>query len=87
MVAAIWIVRKDPDDKVAGINGIETGVINDDDADSGATVLADTEAAVIAAGHPIGSGYFSSADLALGSGQLDTDEDMILCGKRVEVIA
>jgi len=87
MAAAIWIVRKATDDKVAIVDGIETVIINDDDLDSEATVLADTEAAVIAAGHAIASGYFSTAVLALAAGQLDTDEDFIAVGKRIEVIA
>jgi hypothetical protein len=87
MVAAIWIVRKATDDKVAVVDGIETVIINDDSVDTEATVLADTEAAVIAAGHAISSGYFSTAALALAAGQLDTDEDFIAVGKRIEVIA
>ncbi len=88
MAAAIWIVRKLVSNKVDIVDGIETVMINDDDLDSEATVLADTHAAVIVAGHQIPpSGYFDTAVLALAAGQLDTDEDMIMMGKRLEVIA
>lgn len=86
MAAAVWTVRKLPSNKIDIVNGIETVIVNNDDGDSEATVLADTHAAVIAAGYPIPpSGYFDSADLTLTD--MSTDEDMLIMGKRVEVIA
>ena len=87
MVAAIWLVRKLDSNKQETINGITTVFINDDNADSEAVVLADTEAALVAAGHDIPTGYFDSADLALAAGQMDADGDLVASGCRVEVIA
>jgi predicted transcriptional regulator len=88
MVAAIWIVRKDPDPTRPVINGLTTVIINADDAGSEATTIAEATASLVAQGHPLDSGYFDSADLALGAGQLDTDEDLIALGDpRIEVIA
>jgi len=88
MAAAIWIVRKLTSDKQLIIDGIETVFVNQDDADTEATVLSDLHTAIIAAGHDIpAAGYFNTADLALSATNLDTDEDMVLCGKREEVLA
>lgn len=87
MAAAIWIVRANKPPHTL-IDGIDVVFINDDNLDSEATVLADTHAAVIAAGHAIpAAGYFSAAALALGVGELDTDLDMVIAKERVEVIA
>ncbi len=87
MAAAIWLVRKLPSNKRDTIDGIDTVWINDDDVDSEATVLTDTIAALVAAGHQIPAGYFDTADLALGAGQLDTDLDLVIGSNRREVIA
>lgn len=86
MAAAIWIVRSNKHPK-ALVDGIDTVFINDDDLDSEATVLADAQAAVLAAGHAIPDNYFDSAALALAVGQLDADGDMVICSDRQEVIA
>lgn len=85
MAAAIWIVRHLPDPTRAVINGIETVFVNEDDADPEATVLAATLATLVAAGHPLGTGYFDSAVLALTA--MSTDEDLVASGKRIELIA
>ncbi len=86
MAAAIWTVRKLVSNKIDIVDGIETVMINDDDGDTEAVVLADTHAAVIAAGHQIPpAGYFDTADLTLTD--MSTDEDMLMMGKRLEVIA
>lgn len=87
MAAAIWIVRANQEPHTL-VDGIDTVFINDDNLDSEATVLADTHAAVIAAGHAIpASGYFSTAALALGVGEMDADLDMVIGSDRREVIA
>lgn len=85
MVAAVWIVRKLVNNKQDIIDGIETVVVNNDDGDSEAVTLAAVEAALVALGHPVPSGYFDSADLALTD--MSTDMDLIAAGKRVESIA
>ena len=74
MVAAIWYVRKTTSEEpnVTLINGIHSAIINADDAGSEATTLAEAEPAL---GLP--SGYFDSAVLALGAGNLDADEDCV----------
>jgi len=87
MVAAIWLVRKNPDPTRPVINGIETVVCNADDGGDEATTIAEVVAVLVAEGHPLTAAYFDSADLALASGQLDTDEDLVACGERIEVIA
>lgn len=87
MAAAIWIVRKSTNNKEQTIDGIETVVINNDNLDNEATTIAGAEAALQAAGYDIPSGYFDTAALALGAGQLDTDQDLIACGQRIEIIA
>jgi len=88
MVATVFIVRKIPSDKETIINGITTVIVNEDSLDSEATVLAATEAALVAAGHPIPTGYFNSADQWNVAGQIDTDEDKLIFGpERQEIIA
>lgn len=88
MVATVFIVRKAVADKETIIDGITTVVINSDSVDSEATVLTATEAALVAAGHPIPTGYFNSADQWNAAGQIDTDEDLLIFGPdREEVIA
>ena len=87
MAAAIWIVRRSTDNRTDVIDGIETVVINNDDLDNEATTIAGAEAALQAAGYAIPDGYFDSADLALAAGQLDTDQDLIAMGERLEIIA
>lgn len=85
MPAAIWIVRKTVTGKPTTpiINGIEMAIINADDAGNAATTIAEAEAALQGAGVPIPSGYFNTAALALASGQLDTDEDVIAVGAEI----
>ena len=88
MAAAIWLVRKDSQDPV--VDGIVAAVINADDLGNEATTLAEAHAKCIAGGHGIpASGYFTSANLALAVGQLDTDEDAVFFADRArtEVIA
>jgi hypothetical protein len=87
VAAAIWIVRKSTNNRADTIDGIETVIINNDNLDNEATTLADTEAALQAAGYDIPTGYFDSADLALSAGQLDADGDLVAVGKRIEIIA
>lgn len=88
MVATVFIVRKDVSDRETIINGITTVVMNADDAETEADVLTATEAALVAVGHPIPAGYFNSADQWDASGQIDTDEDLLIFGpNREEVIA
>lgn len=87
MAATVWIVRKAVDDKETIIDGITSVIINLDDAEVEADVLTTTEGVVLAAGHPIPLGYFNSADIWSASGQIDTDEDMLVFGPaREEVI-
>jgi len=87
MAATIWIVRKLTNNKEQVIDGIETVIINNDNLDNEATTLAGAVAAVQAAGHDIPADYFDSADQWNSAGQLDTDQDLIACGGRIEVIA
>jgi len=87
MVATVFIVRKDVADKETIIDGITTVVINSDSADTEAAVLTATEAALVAAGHAIPTGYFNTADQWNAAGQIDTDDDMLIFGpNRKEVI-
>lgn len=87
MAAALWIVRRSTDNKTDVIDGIETVIINNDDLDNEATTIAGAEAALVAAGYPIPTGYFDSAALWNAAGQLDTDQDLIAMGGRLEIIA
>lgn len=87
MAAAIWIVRRATNNKTEIIDGIETVIINNDSLDNEATTIAGAEAALVAAGYDIPTGYFDTAALALGAGQLDTDQDLVAMGKRIEIIA
>jgi len=65
------------------IDGVVGGIINSDDAGTEADTLAEAHTACIAAGHNIpASGYFTNADLALGVGFADTDEDGVFFGDR-----
>lgn len=86
MAAAIWIVRANKPPHTL-VDGIDVVFINNDDLDSEATTLADATAAVQAAGHAIGSNYFTSAQLALTAGAMDTDGDCVICKDREEVLA
>lgn len=88
MAAAIWLVRKTGNAPV--VDGIVAAIVNADDLGSEATTLAEAHATCIAGGHAIpASGYFTSADLALAAGQLDTDEDAVFFTHRgtTDVIA
>lgn len=87
MAAAIWIVRKSTTNKAETIDGIETVIINNDSLDNEATTIAGAEAALQAAGYDIPDGYFDTAALALAAGQLDTDQDLVAMGERIEIIA
>jgi hypothetical protein len=87
VAAAIWIVRKSTNNRADTIDGIETVIINNDDLDNEATTLAGAEAALQTAGYDIPSGYFDTAALALSAGQLDTDQDLVAMGERLEIIA
>lgn len=80
MVAAIWIVRKLTTDKKDVFNGIETVVFNNDSVDTEAVTLA---AAATLLSLP--TGYFDTAVLALTD--MSTDQDLVACGERLEIIA
>jgi len=86
MAAAIWIVRANKPPHTL-VDGIDVVFINNDDLDNEATTIADAQAAVLAAGHAIPANYFTSAALALGVGNLDTDGDCVIAKDRQEVIA
>lgn len=87
MAAALWIVRKLTDNKADIIDGIEVVVINNDNLDSEAVTITGAEAALVAAGHAIPTGYFDTAVLGLAATQLDTDQDLIAMGPSIDIIA
>lgn len=77
MAAAIWYVRKTNSETPSTtlIDGIHSAITNADDGDSEATVIAEVETTM---GLP--AGYFDSAVLALGVGNLDADQDAVAFG-------
>jgi hypothetical protein len=88
MAAAIWLVRTGAGQKNL-VQGITRAVINSDDANTEADVIADATAVAQGLGLPINGTYFDSADLILAAGQMDADQDAILFGGdgAIEVIA
>lgn len=90
MAATVWIVRRDAADKSdMMIEEISTCIINKDDTTvNEAQAIAAAEAAAVAAGIPLPSGYFTSAAQWDASGQIDADDDALFLGQvRVEAIA
>ena len=90
MVATVWIVRRDSLDKPDKVvDDLTSCIINKDDTTvNEAQAIAAAEAAAIAAGYKIPSGYFTSADQWDDTGQIDADDDAIFFGQtRVEAIA
>lgn len=71
------------------VDGIHAVLINSDDGGTNATIIAEAEAQVVAAGHDIPSGYFDTVtDIDdLTSGPLKDDEDtMIILPRGTETV-
>lgn len=88
MAATVWIVRKATDDKSPIIDDVTACIINKDDTTvNEAQAIAAAEAAAVAAGIDLPSGYFSTAAQWGAAGQIDTDADAIFFTNQVEAIA
>lgn len=64
------------------VNGVSRVLVNNDDGDADAVKIANAEAAVVAAGMPIPSGYFDSVEL-IGpptAGIMTTEGDIVIFG-------
>ena len=93
MVASIFLVQKANAESpnLTIVDDIHAVIINADDASTDAVNIAEAEATVQAAGHPIPDGYFDTIQ-QLGvptGGIMTTDEDAIIILRRTttEVIA
>lgn len=87
MAAAIWLVRANQHPNNL-IDGIDSMIINNDDLDTEATTLTQAHAKAIAMGHALpAEGYFTTAALALGVGEMDADQDAVIFQAREEGIA
>lgn len=77
MAAAIWYVRRTTsgDTTTPLIDGLQTAIVNEDDATLEADVLVAANAAAQAAGYNVPDDYFDSAVLALTA--LGTDADTV----------
>lgn len=93
MAAGIFLVTKSgaeqPDNTI--INDLHVMVVNADDGDSDAVIIAEAITVAVAAGHPIQSGYFNTVE-QLGAptgGIMTTDLDAIILLRRTstQVIA
>ena len=82
MAATAWLVRKNQEPSTQ-LNGVDMMVINKDDLDSEATVLAAADAVI---GE---TGYFDTAVIVTSAGNLDADGDAVwsTVGGRQEAIA
>lgn len=82
MAEALWLLVK-ADVGTANkrtVNGITAALINADDAQTEAQVKAACVARLVAAGHPVGGDYFSSAALVSVAAQLGDNLDMFYFG-------
>ena len=88
MAATVWIVRKANDDKFPLVDGITSCIINKDDTTvNEAQAITAAEAAAVAAGIAIPTGYFSTAAQWGAAGQIDADGDALFFDERVEAIS
>lgn len=93
MAEALWLVVKASPEAPANtvIDGIHAVLINKDDGQTEAQVIAAAEAKLVAAHHPVKSGYFTNAYLAAtligGGGTLNDNQDTyVILDRGVEVI-
>tara|TARA_R110000803_G_scaffold28011_7_gene65094 strand:- start:2419 stop:2676 length:258 start_codon:yes stop_codon:yes gene_type:complete len=71
MAVGAWLCTKTDNGPI--IDGIVNCVINADDAGTEANTLADADASLIAAGHPVQAGYFNTAVIFLTAYPTDLD--------------